>query len=186
MANTSEQRVDTPNGGKVGIIIGIVVIILLLVIVIILLLTRGSSAVKEEVQEEKRSVVVTEENAGDVIKDMVETKDEEAAPETSYYSATMNYEWRFPTGDAASSNAYVENNTDNSTAVYFDVVLADDENEVIYNSPVIPVGSSLSGFSLTKKLEAGSYDCICIYHLVDDDQNTLSTLRVKVKVIVEQ
>jgi hypothetical protein len=186
MANTSEQKVDAPKGGKIGIIIGIIVIILLLVIVIILLLTKGSSGVKEEVQEEKRSVVITEDNAADAIKELVETKDEEVAPETSYYSATMNYEWRFPDGDSPSSNAYVENNTDNTTPVYFDLFLAENENEAIYNSPVIPVGSNLSGFSLSKKLDAGSYDCVCIYHLVDDEQNTLSTLRVKVKVIVEQ
>lgn len=186
MANTSEQRNDSPKGGKILVYVGIVVIILLLVVIIVLLLSRNSNTGKEEVQEEKRSVVITEDNAADAIKEMVEAKDEEVTPETSYYSATMNYEWRFPTGDSPSSNAYVENNTDNSTPVYFDLFLAEDENEAIYNSPVIPVGSSLSGFSLSKKLDAGSYDCVCVYHLVDDEQNTLSTLRVKVTVIVEE
>jgi len=186
MANTSEQKNDSPKSGKIVVYVGIVVIILLLVVIIFLLLSRNSNTGKEEVQETKRSVVLTADNAGDIISEMVESQQEEVPEEIGYYSATMNYEWKFPAGDEPSSNAYVENNTDNVKDVYFDLFLAEDESEPIYKSPIIPVGSNLSGFSLDKKLDKGTYKCICEYHLVDEEQNTLSTLRVKVTVIVEQ
>ena len=77
--------------------------------------------------------------------------------------------------------AYVEGND-----VYFDVVLAEDEEHVIYSSPVIPRGGRLEEIALDEVLEAGTYDCVMIYHLIDEEQNTISTLRVAVKVIIQQ
>jgi hypothetical protein len=188
MAKTSEQQNGSPKGSKALIIVGIVLIILL-IFVVVLLLSRGSADRKEEIEEKeenKRSSVINEDNARDVIGEMLESKDvKEDTSGIDYYSATMNYEWRFPSGTDPSSNAYIENNTDNTKDVYFDLFITGDEEHPIYESPIIPVGSSLSGFSLSEDLDAGTYDCVCVYHLVDNEQNTLSTLRVKVTIIVE-
>jgi len=186
MANASEPKVDSSKSNKT-IIAGIAIIIILLIVVVVLLLTRGNNQGKEVNEESKRGVVVTEDNVEEVVKDMVDAQGEETEPsQVAYYSVTMNYEWKFPTGNAPSSNAYVENNTNNVTDVYFDVFLADDETEAIYESPIIPVGEHIRDFSLSKDLDPGTYQCICVYHLVDENQITLSTLRVKVTVIVEQ
>lgn len=97
----------------------------------------------------------------------------------------MNYEWHFATGDTVSEDAYVENLATNTNAVYFDLFLLEDEENAIYQSPVIPLGSSLENVLLDTLLEAGTYDCVAVYHLIDEDQNTLSTLRVTVTVIIE-
>jgi len=186
MANTSEPQVDSLKSNKT-IIAGIVIIIVLLIAVVVLLLIRGNSKEKEVSEEPKRGVVVTNDNVEEVVQDMMDSQQKEIDhSDVAYYSATMNYEWKFPTGESPSSNAYVENNADNATDVYFDLFLADDEEEAIYESPIIPVGSSVSGFSLAKNLDAGRYNCVCVYHLVDGEQKTLSTLRVKVTVIIEQ
>jgi len=186
----STEKEKKGGFGKAGIIVLVILIIALIVTIVVLIVKGRNQTISESEltkSEEKRSVVISEENAEEIINDMVNSQDDEPdAKDVAYYSATMNYEWRFPTGSSPSSNAYVENNLDNSTDVYFDLFLKGNEDEAIYESPIIPVGSSISKFSLTKNLDAGTYECICIYHLVDEEQNTLSTLRVTVTVIVEQ
>lgn len=172
---SSNQARKRKKGGLKGIgIFILIVIILILVGVIAFLLLRKP-------EEERRNVVVTPDNVEEVIDQM---KDEEFV-EPGYYTVTMNYDWHFTTGDAVSSDAYVENATENTNAVYFDLFLVSDEENAIYKSPVIPVGSSLRDIAFDTALDAGTHDCVMVYHLVDDDQNTISTLRVTVTVIIE-
>lgn len=163
---------------KAAIVIGSVVIIALLVTVIVLLL-RGKEEPKDE-GGEKRNVVVTKENAEQVAQEMANS---EYVPD-GYYTTSMTTTWNFATGDATSEDAYVGNVTSNTNDVYFDVVLEEDESQVIYKSPVIPRGGELDGIKLDTKLKKGTYPCIVIYHLVDKEQNTVSTLRVGIKIIV--
>ena len=158
----------------VGIVILIVVIFVLVGVILYLLMSR-------EPEDKRRNVVVTPDNVEDVIEQM----EDEDFVDPGYYTVTMNYDWHFATGDAVSSNAYVENALENMNSVYLDVFLAQDEENAIYKSPIIPVGSSLREIKLDTSLSAGTYDCVAVYHLVDDDQNTISTLRVTVTVIIE-
>ena len=44
-------------------------------------------------------------------------------------------------------------------------------NEVVYSSPVIPIGSQLTDFKLDKPLSPGKYRAICQYVLIDDEEN---------------
>ena len=154
----------------------LIILLVIAVGVIIFLIVRGRGK-----DDEPRNVVVTPDNVETVIEQM----EAEEFVEPGYYTVTMNNEWHFPDGEAVSPDAYVENTTENTNAVYFDVFLADDEENAIYKSPVIPVGSSLEQIALDTPLDAGTYDCVMVYHLVDEDQNTLSTLRVTVTIIVE-
>lgn len=169
-----EQTQETEKKSKKIIIAGILVIIALFAVIVVLLM-KG----KEE--EPKRNVVVTKENAEEVLDDMMN----QDYIEPGYYSASMSTTWHFATGDAVSEDAYVENVPENTNDVYFDLVLAENEEEVLLKSPVIPRGSELNDIALDKSLSAGTYDCVLIYHLVDEEQNTVSTLRVGVTVIVE-
>ena len=175
MADKSEKKQG--NGLKIAIIVGIAVVIVLLVVVIVLLV-KG----KEEPDEEKRNVVINSQNAEQVVEEM--TNQEFVAP--GYYTTTMSTTWHFSKGDAVSEDAYVENIAENTNDVYFDVYLADDETDPILASPVIPRGSRLDNIALDKPLDAGTYDCVMVYHLVDEEQNTISTLRIAFTIIVEQ
>lgn len=103
-----------------------------------------------------------------------------------YYTVTMNPTWHFKTGDSASYDAVVINAEDNTNDVYFDIVLEEDESQVLYSSPVIPLGGQLENIELDETLDAGIYNCVVIYHLVDEEQNTLSTLRVTLQIVVEE
>lgn len=171
----SEIRNNGDTGKKRG------KIIILICIVIIAILIGVIAFLLHKKEEPKRNVVVTEENAEEVAAQMAE----EDYTEPGYYTVNMATEWHFSKGDAISSDARVDNVVGNTNSVYFDLFVAGDEKEPIYSSPVIPVGSFLENIALEKPLEKGTYDCVMIYHLVDDDQETLSTLRVTVKVIVE-
>lgn len=177
MADVSREKKQGGKGAKVAIIAGIAVIIILLVVVIVLLLRRG-----DEQEEVKRNVVVTQENAEQVIEDMV--AQEYVAP--GYYTANMSTTWHFATGDAISEDAYVENDASNTNDIFFDVFLRSDEETPILQSPVIPRGARLDNISLDTALEAGTYDCVMVYHLVDDEQTTVSTLRIAFTIIVEK
>lgn len=157
-----------------GILIMAIIIFVLVGVIIYLLMSRKP-------EEERRNVVVTPDNIQEVMEQMAE--EEYVAP--GYYTVMMNYDWHFASGDSASSDAYVENMVGNTNAVYFDLFLMSDDENPIYKSPVIPVGSGLQDIVLDTVLDAGTYDCVAVYHLVDDEQNTISTLRVTVTVIVE-
>lgn len=171
-----EQR-KTKKGGFVIGAAAVILIIVLFGIIIFLLRTRQA-----EPEEERRNVVVTPENVERVLEE-IDQAQETVAP--GYYTVTMNPTWHFATGNEASYDAVVENVEKNTNDVFFDIVLESDEEKVLYQSPVIPRGGRLEEITLEESLEAGTYDCVVIYHLIDEEQNTLSTLRVALQIIVE-
>ena len=97
----------------------------------------------------------------------------------------MNSTWNFANGESPSSNAYVENAEANTNSVYFDVTLAETE-ETIYESPILPVGSHLENITLDTILQAGTYDCIVTYHLLDEKNISISTLKLTLTINIEQ
>ncbi len=186
-ANQTGSSGSGKAGKKIFVILGVVaaVVIIVLAGIIIYLVTNkdkepaaiGTSAEPKE----EREVLVTEEN----VKEVVEQMEAQEYVPPGYYTITQNYEWHFPKGSETSTDAHVENVPENTNDVYFDLFLSDNDEEPIYQSPVIPLGAVLEDFKLDTELSAGSYDCIMVYHLVDENQNTISTVSVTVKVIVE-
>lgn len=174
-----EQNTKSAKGTIIGVCVAVVIIALVGVIVY-LLITRN-----KEPEEAPRNVVVTQENAEQVLDNINEMEKIEAvAP--GYYTVTMNPTWHFKNGQEASYDAVVENVEANTNDVFFDIVLESDEDTVLYKSPVIPRGGTLKDIALDEQLTQGTYPCVVIYHLIDDDQNTLSTLRVTLSIIVEE
>jgi hypothetical protein len=91
------------------------------------------------------------------------------------FECQMSMNWTFPDGKSPSADAYVGNSTSNIYPIYFDVIM-EDTNEVVYSSPVIPVGQNIAKFALDKELPAGSYRAKVMYTLVEDieTQNEIS------------
>lgn len=168
------------QNGKIVIIAGTVIIIALLGIIFFLL---ASGKEDKEETPEKRNIVVNESNAESVAAQMVEDAQEFVEP--GYYTVSMDTDWHFSKGDAVSDDAWVDNLAENTNDVYFDVFLAENEAEPIYQSPVIPRGSYLEQIALDKPLEQGNYECVIVYHLVDEEQETISTLRVAFTITVD-
>lgn len=174
----SEQEKNGKNGkgGKIAFAVCLVLIIVLLGVVIFLLL-RG----QEEEEPKRRNVIVNEDNVDEVLESLAE----EGYVPPGYYEVTMNSTWNFTSGDAPSTNAYVENARTNTNPVYFDVA-REDTGETIYESPIIPVGSHLDEITLDTVLEVGTYDCILTYHLLDEEEQEISTLQITVQIVIEQ
>lgn len=168
------DRESSKKGGMIVLIaVGLVIIALLGTIVVLLLRRPAQSNEQIGTELEARGVLVTEDNVEDLLGD----EEPSAAEIPLEYTVVMNGTWHFPDGSSPATDAVVENSPFNQTPVYFDVVLADTE-ETIYESPVIPLGETLREVVLMRDLDAGSYDCVVIYHLVDDEQRTLTTVRV--------
>lgn len=172
------------------IIILALVIIAVLAGVVIYLLAKpqeegdSGAGVSQETEEPKREVLVTEDNVGEVAQQLEQEAEEYVAP--GYYTVTQNFEWHFPSGEDYSTDAFVANKTENTNDVYFDLFLEDDMEHPIYMSPVIPLGLYLDKIKLDTDLDAGTYDCVVVYHLVDENQETISTASFTVKVIIEK
>ena len=171
---------------KVVLIISTAVVFLALIGTIVVLATRKPAEIQQgeqntnSTEESKRSVLITEDNIEEVI---ANNQPKESETSADRYTVTMNTYWSFPDGKSASANAYVGNATDNTHAVYFDIYIVEN-GETIYESPVIPVGTHIDKIKLDKELDDGIYDCIMEYHLVDDDQNTLSTVDVSLTISI--
>ena len=101
------------------------------------------------------------------------------------YDVCMNSNWVFSDARSASENAYVENITTNTNTVNF-IVKRDDTGDTIYESPYIPVGSSLEKIKLNdESLSKGTYPCTLTYHLVDEQHIDISTLNISISVVIE-
>lgn len=176
---SSEERISNKISGKPAksstksiIILAIVISIVIIVIVALLLIFTRQS-------ETKRNVVVTPDNVDEILSNLKEPPAEQGT-----YEVKMNTTWNFDKGDAASSNAYVENSTSNTNAVDFDIVLSE-TGETIFESPIIPVGSHLENITLDKALGQGTHACVLTYHLLDDNGNTTGKLNLNLTIQVE-
>lgn len=164
------------KGGNIVFIICFVIIAILLVLIIYLLVSK-----KEEDEPVNRNVVVNSQN----VEQILESLDAEERIPAGNYEVTMNSTWNFSSGNSASENAYVENANSNANSVYFDVIRSDTE-ETIYESPILPVGSYLDEITLDEILPAGTYDCLLIYHLLDDENRSISTLTLTLTIVIAQ
>lgn len=182
------EKVSNKNGSNeknrknvtMIILAGVFIIIALLSVILFLLVSQKRN---EEEKSKKRNIVVNENNAESVAAQMAEEAQEYVEP--GYYTVSMDTDWHFSKGDAVSDDAWVDNLAENTNDVYFDVFLAENEEEAIYQSPVIPRGSYLEQIALDKPLDKGTYDCVMVYHLVDEEQETISTLRVAFTITVD-
>lgn len=170
----SRETAKASKGLVIACIIGVIVIIAL-VCVIVIMMNAKNGVGEADNTEEKRPVVVTPENAEEVAEQILNREKPEGVPLS--YQVTMNSTWEFEDGKSESTNAYVANSEDNETPVYFDVV-RNDTKETIYQSPVIPLGEELDSIKLNQDLDAGDYECTLTYHLIDDEQNTLTTVNM--------
>ena len=114
------QAVKKSNIGIIFIGVVLVSVIAALAGVIILLSSGKDSKVY--------NTVVTPDN----VEETIAKVDEESATPIGSYETTMNTDWVFSDGNAASENAYVKNSETNSNTVYFTIALTDDPNTDIY------------------------------------------------------
>jgi type II secretory pathway pseudopilin PulG len=180
---SEQEKKQTGKGLLVVSIIAIVVVAILIGVIIFLVVGQNTK------KEEKRQVLVTEDNVEEVVQDFIDQAEEKAvgAEEQLNFTVTMYFTWHFKDGSDASYDSYVENVDYNPNDAYFDIVLAEDESQVLYSSPIIPRGGKLDQIKLNRDLDAGTYDTVCIYNLVDDSQSPIDRqVRVALTLVVEE
>ncbi|MBR0280289.1 MAG: hypothetical protein IJQ81_01705 [Oscillibacter sp.] len=171
------------NAASLPVIIGGAALVVALVgvtVALVIVLNRPAQVITQAPEPQQRAVLVNEDNVEEIAEELVESE----PVEMGYYEVNMNMTWNFPDGDSPSTNAYVANVTGNTHDVYFDLLLADTD-ETIYASPIIPRGGQLSGFKLDTNPGVGSHNCICSYHLVDENQVPVREVNIAVTVVVE-
>ena len=64
--------------------------------------------------------------------------------------------------------------------------LDDEEQTLLYSSPVLPVGKRIDKLELNQVLPDGSYDALCTYHVLDDEDpgKELGTVSFAVSLMV--
>lgn len=124
-----------------------------------------------------RATFVTDDNVDEV----VDSLDDEV--EDAYYTVAMSTDWTFYDSKSESTDAYVENMEVNERTVYFDINLSS-TGELIYSSPYLPVGTKMQGITLDAELPAGDYPAVITYHLVDDDNQEITTVSLTMNIHV--
>lgn len=177
MSETKKEEEKKSRKSK-WLILLLLLIIFFLIGVILFMKKDSGEDQKGELPAE-RNVIVNNDNAEELAGKLL---DEERVP-AGRYEVMMNTTWNFQDGKSASDDAYVGNVERNTNAVYFDLFRSDTD-EVILASPIIPVGSRMDKITLDTDLAEGSYDCVCTYHVVDDDMNPIGKVSVSVTVNV--
>ncbi len=144
---------------KRKIIIIIAIIILLTIIAILVGVIYKLMHKSEETRKTNRGV-----SAGLVVNNDIDQKKADAR-----FTTDMNMIWTFPSGSTVSNNAQIGNSASNLYECYFEVYLDDEEQTLLYSSPVLPVGKSLDRLELDQALPDGTYEAVCTYHILDDE-----------------
>lgn len=156
---SSQEENQKVRRKKRMIIIAFVILLVALIICILLLLRKP--------EEEGRNFV-DRDNVDTIMEDMTEKVAE------GMFECMMTTEWTFENGDSESPNAYVANVENNRYTIYFDVY-EKESNELLYSSPLLPVGTEIRNIKLDKKLAAGEYKAVVMYTLVDGDEQEVSS-----------
>lgn len=175
MSENGHAPVDGQKSSGKGLKIVIIAMAILLIIAIIVILFILFRPEEEPENNDARGTLVTKDNLDEVTINTEPVED-------GYFETSMTIDWHFD--GAESEDAYVANVTENTRTIYFDLSLAD-TGETIYSSPYIPVGSEMSGLTLDKELDPGTYETVMVYHLVDDDHNEKSRVSVALTIYVE-
>lgn len=124
------------------------------------------------------NLVIDESNLASVTEDLQSRVDD------SMFEMNMNTVWNFPNGESASDDAYVANASGNHYAISFEVIL--NENETVFTSGVIPVGNRIKEIKLDQDLPAGTYDAVCMYHLLKEDGTENSSFGVNIVININE
>jgi Na+-transporting NADH:ubiquinone oxidoreductase subunit NqrC len=184
MSSQSESK----NGSqkKIMIIIAFIVLIAALVVCVVLLFLKPTGdAQPTGASDNSNSAAaaalergfVSEDSAQDIVSEMADKVAE------GMFECKMTTSWTFDDAESASHNAYVANVESNKYTLYFDVV-EEATNEIIYSSPMLPVGTDIKDIKLEKPLAAGDYNAVVMYTLVDENYEEVSSVGFKITISI--
>lgn len=154
----------------------VAIVVLLLVVIAVLGFVIYSLLNKEEEPESRMPseglvVDATEENDYDL----------------GLFTTDMNMVWNFPKGKLTSNDAIIGNSIENKYDAYFEIYLEDEEETLLYTSPILPVGKRIDKLKLDKGLPAGRHEALCTFHMVapDDQEKVIGDVSFYVTLVFE-
>lgn len=179
MSNQTEPSEKKKKAIIIIIIVAFAVMLTALVACAALLL-KGRQE-EPETTEGRPSVLdrgfITEDNVQEMMSEM------EDKVEEGMFECLMTTTWTFTSADAEAEDAYVANATGNQYTFYFDVYESGTE-ELLYSSPMIPVGSEMHGIKLDKELSAGEHEAVVRYTMVDENYEEVSTVGFYITILI--
>lgn len=176
----SQAKTDKKKKDKKLILIILLLLFIIIGLIFFIFFMKKDDGSNKDDKAIERNVLVDDDNAEDLAEKLL---NEESVP-PGRYAITMNTTWDFEEGTSVSENAFVANVDRNTNDVYFDLVRSDTE-EVILASPIIPLGKKWDKITLDTDLPKGTYDCVCTYHLINDEKEPISKVSVGVTINVK-
>lgn len=167
--NTEKKGLTTNQKIMIGGFSALIIVIIAAVFIIIRVLNKPEPVTGG-------NLVVDETNLTSMSDDL------RAQVEDGLFELNMNMIWHFPDGTSASSDAYVANSEVNRYAISFDILVDD---EILFTSTTIPLGSQIKDITLNKDLSAGTYPAVCRYHLLREDGTENSSVDINVTLEIE-
>lgn len=128
-------------------------------------------------EEEPDRGFVDRDNVGTIMSEMGEKV------ENGMFECKMTTSWVFENGKAESTTAYVANVENNRHALYFDVYDRSTD-ELLYSSPILPLGTEIGNIKLDKDLDRGEYEAVVMYTLVDENEEEVSKVGFNITISV--
>lgn len=181
----SNQKEPAGKGRRVIIIIAFAVLLAALAVCIVLLLSKKEAGNDSPVETRQRSEAEKALERGFVSEDSADGIMEEMADKVAdgMFECEMTMSWTFQDGNSTASNAYVANSANNLHTLYFDVYDNATE-ELLYSSPMMPVGTELREIKLEKELPAGDYSALVMYTLVDENYEEVSRVGFNITISI--
>lgn len=181
----SNQKEASGKGRRNIIIIAFVILIAALIVCIVLLLGKQKEEPEPMPGPESGTTNTAVLERGFVEEDNAENIMDEMSEKVSQgmFECKMTTSWTFDDGKSESPNAYVANVENNLYTLYFDVY-EESTNELLYSSPMLPIGTELKNFKLDKELAAGEYDAVVMYTMVDENLEEVSSVGFKVTISI--
>ena len=183
----SKRESPARKGGKwiIAVVIAVIVILVAALITCIVLLASrsGDAQSDDDLPDAPQTALdrgfVDESNADSIMSEMSEKVEE------GMFECMMSTFWTFEDATSASSNSYVATVESTRHALYFDVY-EDQTGELLYSSPILPVGSEIRDIKLDKELSAGDYDAVVMYTLVNEAYEEVSTVGFRITISVKK
>lgn len=184
----SNQNEPAGKRRRVIITIAFVVLLAALAVCIVLLFSKNDNSndnspaetlPKSAAEKALERGFVSEDSADDIMEEMADKVAK------GMFECEMTMSWTFQDGNSVASNAYVANSKNNLHTLYFDVI-DNATDELLYSSPMLPVGSELREIKLDKELTAGEYSAVVMYTMVDEDYEEVSRVGFNITISVLQ
>ena len=182
----SNQNSPAKGGNRWIIIAVVAVLVVALVICIVLLVSRsgdtGETQVNDNVDASQTALdrgFVDESNMDDIMSEMSDKV------EDGMFECMMSTAWTFDDAASSSPNSYVANVESNRHALCFDVY-EEQTNELLYSSPILPVGSEIRDIKLDKEIPAGDYNAVVMYTLLNEAYEEVSTVGFRITISIKK